>query len=171
MNKLISIKDLKLKTRYSDSTIRRFLKGLTETERRNHTTTKGNRIYIDSDFFLSHIESKRIKSGKELVLNDSGTNQNLIIKLIQDQDQRIKELNEWIEKLIRSNEQKEQVLNEKDKTIQMLMNKILSSEERIRELSAPKQTGSNPNQNKTFNFYAAGLILVLILLLIYLITE
>ena len=170
MNKQRSIREIKIETSYSDSTIRRFLKGLNETERRNHTSTKGNRIYIDMDFFLSKIEAKRIKAGKEVNLNHNQNDKNLFNKLLQDQDQRIKELNEWIEKLIRSNEYKDQLLNEKDKDIKLLMNKILSNEERIKELSAPK-TGTGSDTDKTFVFLASGLILVLILILVYLILD
>ncbi len=170
MNKQRSIKEIKIETSYSDSTIRRFLKGLNETERRNHTSTKGNRIYIDMDFFLSKIEAKRIKAGKEVNLNDNPSDKNLFNKLLQDQDQRIKELNEWIEKLIRSNEYKDQLLNEKDKDIKLLMNKILSNEERIKELSAPK-TATGSDTDKTFVLLASGLILVLILILVYLILD
>ena len=173
MEGFLNINQIKIKTSYSDSTIRRFLKDLTNEERKVYTRREGNKILIDSAFFIERTTRSRSKAGKDLDLdlqNSIGiSNRDLINKLIKEQDERIAYLNKSIEMLNRALNDKEIILNEKDKKIDLLINKILSTENEIKQLTAKQaQTGSNPEGDKTFYLVMFGALMIIAILLIYL---
>jgi uncharacterized coiled-coil protein SlyX len=173
MEGFLNINQIKIKTSYSDSTIRRFLKDLTNEERKIYTRKQGNKILIDSAFFIDRTTRSRYKAGKDLDLdlqNSTGlSNRDLINKLLKDQDERIAYLNKSIEMLNRALNEKEIILNEKDKRIDLLINKILSTENEIKQLTAKQaQTGSNQEPDKTFYLAIFAALILIAILLIYL---
>ena len=165
MNKFKTVKEILIQTKFSDSTIRRWLKHLTEAERKAYTKQQGNRILIDLEYFKEKQARVKIGQGTD-VINYDEDKKKLLSKLIQDQDKRIANLEKQNENLFNSMTEKDKVLNEKDDTIKILLNRIIAAENEIKRLSIKENV--SPGTNDKFFFIGLGLLLIsLVLICIY----
>lgn len=165
MNKFKTVKDILIQTKFSDSTIRRWLKNLTEAERKAYTKHQGNRILIDLEYFKEKQARVKIGQGTD-VINYDDDKKNLLSKLIQDQDKRIANLEKQNENLFNAMTEKDKALNEKDDTIKILLNRIIAAENEIKQLSSNARV--SPGTNDKFFFIGLGLLLIsLVLICIY----
>ena len=166
MNKYKTVKEILIETKFSDSTIRRWLKNLTEAERKAYTIQQGNRILIDLQYFKEKQARVKVGQGTD-VINYDDDKKNLLSKLIQDQDKRIANLEKQNENLFNVLNEKDKALNEKDDTIKILLNKIIAAETEIKQLSS--KANVSPGTNDKFFFIGLGLlVLSLVFIIIYL---
>jgi hypothetical protein len=168
MNKFKTVKEILIQTKFSDSTIRRWLKHLTETERKAYTKQQGNRILIDLEYFKEKQARVKIGQGTD-VINYDDDKKNLLSKLIQDQDKRIANLEKQNENLFNAMTEKDKALNEKDDTIKILLNRIIAAENEIKQLSSKANVSRSTDDNKFFlimGLIALSLVLICIYILL-----
>jgi hypothetical protein len=168
MNKFKTVKEILIQTKFSDSTIRRWLKHLTEAERKAYTKQQGNRILIDIEYFKEKQARVKIGQGTD-VINYDDDKKNLLSKLIQDQDKRIANLEKQNENLFNAMTEKDKALNEKDDTIKILLNRIIAAENEIKQLSRNANVSPSTDDNKFFlimGLIALSLVLICIYILL-----
>ena len=158
MSKYISIQRAKELANISDSTVRRWLKSLTEKEKNLHTYTQGRKILIEYSFFVQAFQIEQAKERTQL--QQPGVN---VQQIINNQATQI-------EKLLEENSRKDSELKNAFSLILSLRDKIDNLNGQIKQLETVK-SGKLEDGERMQQIYIGVLVLCLVVLVIWFIRN
>lgn len=154
VSKKISIQQARQIANISDSTVRRWLKSLTEKEQSLHIYKQGRKILIDYSFFIQSFEVEQQKDKQ--VQNTGGVNVQQIINNQANQ----------IEKLLEENRQKDTDLKNSFTLILSLRDRIENLTGELKRLETSKEGGTS---ERLTNIYTGALVVTLVAIVLYVI--